>query len=207
MTYYPVFLNLNSKKCLLIGGGRVAQRKAIKLIDAGAHLTIVSPELTDGLRCLKDEGRFIHKERVFMKEDLDGVFLVIAATSDSSVNKAIAYAYNGLINVVDSPDECSFIVPSTVIRGDLTIAISTSGASPVLASTIRQELEGLYGDVFAGYISFLRLFRQRILEDNGIAPELKEALIKEVASRESLDLVRSGSLEELKSRLLDRLRR
>ncbi|KJU87504.1 siroheme synthase, partial [Candidatus Magnetobacterium bavaricum] len=167
MTYYPVFLNPANQKCLIVGGGKVAQRKAIKLLEAGASLTIVAPVLTEKLRQLKDAGMFTHKERAFMREDLAGVFMVIAATSDGRVNEEIAAQFSGLVNVVDSPQQCSFIVPSSVTSGDLTIAVSTSGASPALASTIRQELEALYPEgEFSDYVSFLRAYRHRVLDSD-----------------------------------------
>ncbi|MBF0606050.1 MAG: bifunctional precorrin-2 dehydrogenase/sirohydrochlorin ferrochelatase [Candidatus Magnetobacterium sp. LHC-1] len=200
LTYYPVFLNLANKECLLVGGGKVAERKAIKLIEAGASLTIVAPELTEKLNRLKTAGRFTHRQRTFVKDDFDGVFLVIAATSDRQVNEEIAAQFNGLINVVDSPQRCSFIVPSSVTRGELTIAVSTSGASPALASTIRHELEALYPEGFADYVSFLRTYRQRVLNSNADV-ERKSTLIKEAAGKDFVEAVRAGRLEEVKARL------
>ncbi|MBF0590541.1 MAG: bifunctional precorrin-2 dehydrogenase/sirohydrochlorin ferrochelatase [Nitrospirae bacterium] len=201
MTYYPVFLCLANKRCLIVGGGKVAQRKAIKLLEAGASLVIVAPALTEELTRLKDDGMFTHKARTFMEDDLDGVFMVIAATSDRQINEEIAARFNGLINVVDSPEQCSFIVPSSVTRGELTIAVSTSGASPALASTIRQELEAMYPDGFADYVSFLRAYRQGVLDSNADV-ELKDALVKEAASKTAVEAVRDGRLEGLKARLL-----
>ncbi|MBF0536755.1 MAG: bifunctional precorrin-2 dehydrogenase/sirohydrochlorin ferrochelatase [Nitrospirae bacterium] len=201
MTYYPVFLCLANKRCLIVGGGKVAQRKAIKLLEAGASLVIVAPALTEELTRLKDDGMFTHKARTFMEDDLDGVFMVIAATSDRQINEEIAARFNGLINVVDSPEQCSFIVPSSVTRGELTIAVSTSGASPALASTIRQELEAMYPKDFADYVSFLRAYRQGVLDSNADV-ELKDALVKEAASKTAVEAVRDGRLEGLKARLL-----
>ncbi len=180
----------------------MAQRKAIKLLETGASLTIVAPVLTEKLRQLKDADMFTHKERTFMREYLDGVFMIIAATSDKQVNEEIAAQFSGLVNVVDSPRQCSFIVPSSVTSGDLTIAVSTSGASPALASTIRRELEVLYSKgEFSDYVSFLRAYRQRVL-DSYVGAEIKDALLKQTVCKESVEAVRAGRLEAVRARLL-----
>lgn len=193
MSYYPIFLNLDNKKVIVLGGGSVAQRKVMALIDTGAHITVISPELTDKLRKLRDEGRIVHCEKNYeTKEDLDGAFVVIAATSDERVNAEAARAAqagHSLVNVVDAPHLCNFIVPSVVKRAPLTLAISTDSISPAFSRTIRQELEELYGQDISEYLLFvkeLRLRAKKEIKDR----KKREAFLRDIASPEMLAIVR-----------------
>ncbi len=166
--YYPIFLNLNKKKCVIIGGGKVAERKCSSLIKTGAEITLISPEITKKLENYCKKGLIRHKRREYMSSDLNRVFLVIAATDSSEINKRVfgdATRLNGLINVVDNPSLCTFIVPSLIRRGDLTIAISTGGASPAVAKAIRKELELLYGPEIALYLKRLKEIRLKAMKE------------------------------------------
>jgi precorrin-2 dehydrogenase/sirohydrochlorin ferrochelatase len=163
-----MFVDIEGRRALVVGGGPVATEKVEKLLDHGAAVRLVSPDLTPELRAMVDEGR-IHEfhERTYEPSDLDGCFMVIAATNLDAVNRMIwqdAEALNILCNVVDVPPMCNFIVPSIVRRGELAIAISTGGASPVVAKHIRRDLEATYGPEWEALVDLLREVRDELKE-------------------------------------------
>jgi precorrin-2 dehydrogenase/sirohydrochlorin ferrochelatase len=163
-----MFVDIEGRRALVVGGGPVATEKVEKLLDHGAAVRLVSPDLTPELRAMVDEGR-IHEfhERTYQPSDLDGCFMVIAATNLDAVNRMIwqdAEALNILCNVVDVPPMCNFIVPSIVRRGELAIAISTGGASPVVAKHIRRDLEATYGPEWEALVDLLREVRDELKE-------------------------------------------
>ncbi|MEW6002976.1 MAG: bifunctional precorrin-2 dehydrogenase/sirohydrochlorin ferrochelatase, partial [Nitrospirota bacterium] len=133
----------------------MAERRIFSLIKAGADITVISPEITKGIEREKLKGKLKHIPRHYKKGDLKKVFLVISATDSLTINKEVSRDAPSLLNVVDSPDLCNFIVPSVFKRGPLTIAISTSGVSPALSRSIRRELERLYGTEFTRYLKSL----------------------------------------------------
>ncbi len=143
MDFLPIFLNVKGKRCLVVGGGAVAQRKAAVLIEAGAQVRVVAPELAEGFANLP------HVEYVaarFAASHLDDMTLVIAATDDPAVNRQVselAQARNIPVNVVDAPELCSFIMPAILDRSPLMVAVSSGGASPVLARMLRGKLESM----------------------------------------------------------------
>lgn len=204
--YYPVLINLSGKACLVIGGGRVAERKVRSLLKAGADVTVISPEVTEGIKRLYERGRIRLLQRRFRKGDLKKAFLVIAATSSAELHKRIAEDFKGLINVVDKPELCNFIVPSVVKRGPLILAISTSGASPAMAKAIRKELEGLYGKGFGDYLEFLREIRPVLVS---LREREKKGLIKTFTNKEVLKRLRgkeaSQFIKEMKRLFKDLL--
>jgi len=161
---YPVSLNLERADCLVVGGGQVARRKIESLLEAGARVTVVSPEMLPEIEAL--EGVKLVR-RQFRAEDLEGKFLVISATDDRAVNEAVAHGAKErdmLVNVVDVPKLCNFYVNSLVRRGDLAISISTGGASPALAKKIREDLDERYGEEYALLLALMREYRARIIE-------------------------------------------
>ncbi|MCD6562107.1 MAG: bifunctional precorrin-2 dehydrogenase/sirohydrochlorin ferrochelatase [Deltaproteobacteria bacterium] len=167
MKYYPVFLALEGKNALVVGGGKVARRKVETLVEYGALVQIISMELTDGLKKLVEDGKIIHLGTKFEDHLMDGIFLVIAATDDHEFNHKISESARRkglLINAVDQPADCDFIVPSIVKRGDLQIAISTSGKSPALAKKIRKELETQFGDEYESFLYLMGRLRKEILK-------------------------------------------
>ena len=144
-SYYPVFLNLDGKQCVVFGGGSVAEDKIRRLLDAGAKVTLVSPQVTATIQAAAQQGRLEWRPRVYQPGDLTGAFLGIAATNVQKVNRCIfqeAEQLGVLLNVVDQPSQCTFIAPSIVNRGPVTVAISTGGASPALARKLRETLSG-----------------------------------------------------------------
>jgi len=166
MQTYPVFALIAGKPCLVVGGGSVAARKVQDLLAAGARVTVVSPALTPGLAALAAKGEIRHLQADFQKEQVEGMALVIGATDDQEVNaqvSAAAQARGIWVNIVDQPDLCTFIVPAQVRRGELTLAISTGGASPALARKIREELELHFGPEYGHYLVLLQAVRSQLL--------------------------------------------
>ena len=144
MRYFPINLDLNERRCLVIGGGTVAERKVANLLSAGARVTVISPLVTEVIAKWSKTHMIDFTARVYREGDLQGYRLVFAATSDPKVNRAIvteARRCGVWINAADDPQNCDFILPSVLSRGDLTITVSTGGQSPALARTLREELE------------------------------------------------------------------
>ncbi|MCK9419767.1 MAG: bifunctional precorrin-2 dehydrogenase/sirohydrochlorin ferrochelatase [Nitrospirae bacterium] len=194
MKYYPVYLDLRDRPCVVIGGGTVAERKALALLEAGAEVTIISPALTTKLRELSDTGKITHLQKQYEEKDLSGEFLVIAATPSPEVNTLVAAACRKkhmLVNVAVPPEANSFIVPSVVERGDLLIAISTSGASPALAKKIRQDIEQRYGAEYEVFLDKLSAIRPRVIEE--ISDEKKrQKIFQALVDSDVIDLIRQG---------------
>ncbi|GBE01782.1 siroheme synthase [bacterium BMS3Bbin06] len=192
MSYYPVFLNLEDKSCVVIGGGAVAERKILALLDTGASVRVISPDVTGKIAALGAGGTIKHEARVYRDGDLKGAFLVIAATSDMEVNRKVFQEAGDVpVNVVDVPELCSFIVPSVIKRGPLVIAISTSGVSPALSKTIREELEGLYCEELEQVLDFMENVRKRI-KDKGMDSDRRAEIFKKIGSRETLKILRNS---------------
>ena len=141
--YYPVYLNLAGKRCVILGGGTIAQGKIAALRDAGAKITVISPQATTGIMRAAERGDITFEQREYRDGDLDGAFIAVAATNVWHVNRQIyeeAEQRGVLLNVVDDPDQCTFIAPSIVRRDPITLAVSTGGASPALARKLRETL-------------------------------------------------------------------
>ncbi len=206
MNYYPVFLNLKGRKALVVGGGKVAERKVSALLKAGADVIVVSPSLTPGLKRELSRKRIGHLPRTYRRGDLKGVFLTIAATDSAETNRRISKDAPALVNVVDVPSECNFIAPSVVRRGPLLLAISTSGTSPAFARTLRKELEKSCGPDLSEYLKFLKKVRVKAMT---AIPEKgrREAFLKGLASEEVLKTLRSKGAEAVKKAVSGRLKR
>ena len=201
MNYYPAFLNLQGKKAVVVGGGKVAERKVLTLILAGADVTVISPLLTKRLQKEKEASRIRHIPRTYRKGDLKDSFMVIASTDSPEVNTRVAGDAPGLLNVVDVPSECNFIAPSVVKRGPLVLAISTGGTSPAFAKAVRKEIEKSYGKVFADYLGFVKTLRSRSMKE--IADKAaREKFLKGLASGEILDTLRTKGLDTVKKSVL-----
>jgi precorrin-2 dehydrogenase/sirohydrochlorin ferrochelatase len=201
-TYYPAFINLKNKRCLVIGGGKVAERKVMSLIKTGANVTVISPELTSRLQKQKDKNIIRHIKRKYRKGDATGFFLIIAATDDEAVNKQVSEDAACLINVVDRPDMANFIVPSLVQRGPLTIAVSTSGASPAMAKALRKELELMYGKDFGFYLSFMTGFRKKVIHDIK-DKKSREKIFKKAASDDIIAILRAKGFKAARETMLN----
>jgi len=163
--YYPVCLDLRRRPCLVVGGGGVGTRKALGLLAGGARVTVVSPELSPELQALAPE-RIEWRRRLYHSRDLEGMFLVFGATNDEVINRRIhtdALNENILCNISDRPEVCNFILPSVVRRGDLILAVSTSGKSPAFAKKLRIDLEKQFGEEYATFLQLMGVIRERLL--------------------------------------------
>ena len=178
--FYPMFVDLEGRRCLVVGGGPVGTEKAQKLLEHGAVVRLVSPQITAELAQMVASGQIAeHHARAYRTEDLDGIFVVIAATNLEAVNRMVwqdAEARDLLTNVVDVPPLCNFIVPSIVRRGELALAISTGGASPVVAKHIRRELEERYGPEWEALVALLRDVRDELKEIYPDMPSRRDAV-------------------------------
>lgn len=151
MRYFPINLDLNDRRCLVIGGGTVAERKIANLLDACAKVTVISPLVTEIIAKWSKTHMIDFTPRAYREGDLQGFQVAFAATSDKSVNRAVvaeARRRGVWINAADDPQHCDFILPSVLCRGDLTITVSTGGTSPALARTLREELEMQFSEEY-----------------------------------------------------------
>ena len=200
---YPVFLQLEDKIALVVGGGKVAQRKVETLLRCGASIHIISKVLTDKLKQLIDsrEVRFLGEE--MMDEFLDGAFIVIAATDDKELNSKVSVSARKrglLVNAVDQPADCNFIVPSIVRKGDLAIAISTSGKSPALAKKIRKELDGQFGNEYETFLNLMGGLRKEVLA-MGLSQEENSRIFHEIVNGGIIEAIARNDLAKVESSL------
>src|ERR1700686_2447178 len=164
MGYIPIFLDVTGRQCVVVGGGEVAARKVEALLEAGAHVTVVSPQLSPPLESMAARGLVTHIAREYQRGDIRGCVLVYAATDDPKLHRELAAEARALgipVNVVDVPELCTFISPAVLNRGELQIAISTGGASPAFAARLRRELEDQFGTEYALTLEVLRAARRR----------------------------------------------
>lgn len=166
MNYYPICLDLKDKKCVVVGGGEVALRKVKSLLEAEAKVVIISPEIIFGIRELIDKNKITYLKQEYKSDDIaEDTFLIIAASNNKQLNAQIANEakkLNLLVNVVDAPDLCNFIIPAILRRGDLIISISTSGKSPALAKKIKEDLQSIYGVEYEALVDLLGDLRQKV---------------------------------------------
>jgi len=194
LRYYPLFLDINERACLVVGGGRVGARKAKGLLTAGARVTVVSPVMHAALEALLPDERLSLMRRTYRPSDMEGVFLVIGATDDAELNGRIkkdAQKANALCNVADSPQLCDFILPAVVNQGDLTLAITTAGKSPALAKRLRRQLQGQFGPEYAVLTALLGAVRHRLLAD-GHDPEGHRRIFNALLDGDLLGMLRAG---------------
>lgn len=201
--YYPAFINLKGKKCVVVGGGNVAERKITSLLRAGASVEVISPTLSIVLEKKRVKGEIAHVKRRYKSGDLKDAFLVIAATSNKEINKKISEEALCLVNVVDMPELANFIVPSVVQRGHLTIAITTSGTSPAIAKAIRKELELLYSKDVGQFLSFLENIRKKTAKEI-LNKQIRSCILRDVASEEVLTKLREMGYKAAKDEVLYR---
>lgn len=178
MPYYPIFLDLNHQNIVVVGGGEVAERKIKNLLTYGCTIYISSPHLTPHLQQLVATKKIHHIPYESLDTLMDDTFMVIAATDDAQVNSKIASQakkHGLLINTVDQPRDCNFIMPSIVKRGNLQIAISTAGRSPALAKKIRKNLEGSFPPEYDLFVELLGVIRTKLLSQN--QPSSKNKII------------------------------
>jgi len=202
MGYYPIVMDLTGRKCLVVGGGEVALRKVKSLVESGAEVTVIAPDVApeiaglDGVRV---------EPRSWQDGDTAGYTLVFAATNDRSLNIAVseeAEANGTPVNVVDDPDLCSFIVPAAVKRGDLLIAVTTGGKSPILSKLIRQELEKAYGPEYTEFVELLGDMRHQVKRKYTEQSD-REAAFNRLVNCGILELLKAGEREQARKKALE----
>lgn len=202
--YYPAFLDITGRPCVIIGGGKVAERKCLSLLRSGASVTVVTPRITRTLKRYRDKGLLDHVRRNYRKGDIQTAFLVIVATDSGETNRRVAAdaaRARVLLNVVDNPALCNFIAPSVVKRGPLTIAVSTGGVSPSMARTIRRELERMFSTEFSEYLKFVRGARKQALSEVNRKTD-REKFLKELASDAMVAILRKQGFQKAKEAAL-----
>ncbi|HSM26942.1 MAG TPA: siroheme synthase CysG [Thioalkalivibrio sp.] len=204
MDYYPMFMKLTDRPCLVVGGGNVAMRKVTLLRKAGARVTVIAPELCAELVALRDAGAIEYIERRFEDADVENRVLVVASTDDEDVNRHISEVATARfvpVNVVDRPELCTFITPSMIDRAPLQVAISTGGASPVLARLIRSRIESFLPASYGRLAGMLEGFRDRAKAALP-NPELRRRFWERLLEGPVTELVLSGR-DEAAHRIID----
>jgi siroheme synthase-like protein len=202
-SYYPLFFRLAGKLCVVVGGGRVAERKARALLAAGARVRLISPKNTIGLSGLHRQGRIELVARQYREGDLEGAALVFAATDNGEVNRQVQEESRRLavpLNAADSPEMCDFIVPSLIRKGPVLIAISTSGLLPLLSKKLRAEITKNLTPRYTAYARRVGAFRKYLLQ-NVDNIRLRREIMKRV-SRAGIREVSRMTLGEMKKRFL-----
>lgn len=199
--YYSIFISVAGKKVLVAGGGQVAERKINGLLDKQAVIHVVSPKLTEGLQKLAENQRIIWHKREFQSHDLQDAWLVIAATNDHATQKIIAdlsASQRIFCNVVDAPDQGSFITPAVIDHGPIQVAISTSGTSPVLAKRLKQELLPIVTGHSNSYAVFLEEMRTWLITTEKNEKRRKE-LLSNLDNMQIEEYFKNGQWQEIEA--------
>jgi precorrin-2 dehydrogenase/sirohydrochlorin ferrochelatase len=202
--HLPVLLNVRKKLCVVIGGGEVALRKVRTLLDLGAHVRVVSPLLDKALGELVEKDAIEWEPREYQPGDLEGAFLVVAASSDPEVNSEVrheAWTRRALVNVVDDPDGSDYQVPSFFEQGPLLVAISTSGGSPAVARTLRRMIQGYLGESFGEAIKIVNDFREGTVKTRIADAKSRVEFWERAIDSEVLEKIRKGDLKDLQKSL------
>ena len=189
---FPIFLKLAGRSCLVVGAGTVAESKIASLVEVDAQVRVVAPAATPEVRSWALSRRVEWLQRGFQPDDLDGMFLVVAATSSMELHEQIfqeAMRRGVLCNIVDVPELCDFYYPAVVQRGALQIAVSTSGQSPALAQRLRIELEEQFGPEYKAWLDYLGEAREK-LQPQKLDPQERKRLLHELASKKGFDAFR-----------------
>lgn len=204
MKYYPVFLDVKARPCLVVGGGPVGARKAETLDKCGADVRVISRKFCRAFDDLKHT-RIRLKEKPYETSDVTGMFLVFAATDNSALNKRIksdTAKSHILCNVADSSEPGDFILPSAMNRGDLIIAVSTCGTSPAVAKKIRQELARQFGPEYTGLLELMGAVRKKLLAA-GHAPDVHRKSFHALIEKGMLEHVEAGNVNQINTILAD----
>ena len=202
-TYYPLFLDIRDMVCIVVGGGKVAERKARMLLAFGARVKVISPQVTNGILRLRRDEKVNVVMREFQKGDLKGAGLVFAATDEAPVNALVreeAARRMVPINVADRPELCDFIVPSIIKKGSLVVAVSTSGTAPGVAKRLKGDVDRFLSKEYIDYLSLVARFR-RVLHDSGATEKERKAVLGEVLEMDTKEVLTLG-LRGLKNRFL-----
>ncbi len=186
MAYFPFYIDLSDKKCLIIGGGTIAYRKVKVLAEYNANITLIAENICDKIKAYSDKINII--ERKFTISDIDGYFYIISATNDEALNREVSeycLKNNILINVVDDEKKCNFIFPAVLQRGDIVIGVSTSGSSPTMAGHIRDMIDKLMPSYYDSLVGRLGNIRDRV--KNSISTEKNRTIALKKLTNYGLD--------------------
>lgn len=192
MRYYPIYLDVQNRNCLVVGSGSVGARKVSTLLDCGASVTVVSPRINAKLNELSKKETLIIKIKPFQFSDLKDKFLVIGATDNQELNQQIhseAERLGILCNIADQPEACNFILPSIVKKGDLVIAISTSGKSPAFAKKLRKDFEKQFGNEYAAFLEVMGVIRKKLIAKDH-KPEVHKPLFEQLINRGLVEMIK-----------------
>lgn len=195
----PITIKMKERKCVIVGGGKIAYRRTKTLLAEGARVAIISPEVLPELAFLVKKGYVSWLPRTFEEQDVIGAFLVVAATNERKVNKAVAHSCsaNQLVNIADDPGNSSFYFQAVGRRGLLTVAVGTDGASPILAQNIRDDIMSQFDESYELYFSFVKISREKILSLQVEEGE-KRQLLTEIVDKKYLDVgLQKAFLEQL----------
>jgi precorrin-2 dehydrogenase/sirohydrochlorin ferrochelatase len=204
MKYYPIFMDIKNKNCLVVGGGNVGRRKAATLEKCQANVTVVSRIFSHENDSIETTS-IVFKKKEYEKEDIKGMFFVFAATADAELNQAIkndTAKMDILCNIADSPEKSDFILPSIVDRGDLSIAISTSGSSPAMAKKIREDLEHCFGFEYAHFLTLMANIRKKLLLSER-DPDGHKQIFQTLIEKGVLKLIKDKNVKKINSILYD----
>lgn len=196
---YPIFASVVDRQVVIIGGGEVAERKALTLLEYGALVRVISPELTDALELMAESGIVEHERREYEEGDLAQAFIAICACGVKAVNHRVyeeAQERNCLLNVVDEPVLCNFIAPSVVRRDPLQIAISTNGKAPAVAKRLKQELEGQFPQSLSFYIDLMGEVREIVKLRVGGGSKEHKPLMEALDASDLFSRIQSGVIPE-----------
>jgi precorrin-2 dehydrogenase/sirohydrochlorin ferrochelatase len=198
MPHYPINLDLRNRRCIVVGGGEVAERKVETLLEFDAAVVVIAPELTPRLECHAEQGLIEHISGVYAAEMLEGAFLVFAATDDREVNRAVSEECRKrgiLVNVADDPELCTFFVPAMVRRTDFVIGVSTSGRSPALAKRVRESLESEFGPEYGELADLMGELRDEVKSKYPDQADRNRAFVR-ILNSDVLDLLAQGKRDE-----------
>jgi len=202
---YPVCLEISDKLCIVVGGGTVALRKVKGLLAADGKVRVISPRLVEGLARLHEEKRIEWLARGFVSGDLEGAFLVFAATDRPEVQRLVVHEAGNAgipVNVIDAPEQCDFQVPASLRRGKLTLAVSTDGTSPAVAAMIRNQLQGRYGEEYGVLLELMAKVREYLMVRESDC-EHRKILFQNVLHDDIVLWIKTGQQERLRGHLRD----
>lgn len=201
-SFYPIHVNIEGKKCLVVGGGKTAERKVNTLVRYGGKVVVISPTATQRIKSLAKTEKVVWHKRRYKGADLSGVFLVFCATDSAGLNRVIsgeAQKRGILVNVVDSLKNCDFISPSLIERGHLKVSISTEGLAPLLSRRLRDELGKKLGREYRQYTALLAKVRSAILKEKTLSAQGKRKKFDQLLSLNLIDRLKSGEKVSCKS--------
>jgi precorrin-2 dehydrogenase len=205
MSLYPVNMDIRNQLCLVIGGGDVASRKVDSLLSCGAVILVISPEAGEKIVALDQEGLLQWRQRKYMAGDLQGAKLVFAATDNRETQEQIVAEANDagiLVNVITSPDACTFQVPASFRRGGLLITVATGGGSPALAARIRKDLEAAYGPEYGLLVGLMADVRRQIV-DSTDAPNEHKRIFEKLLDGDIFECIKGRQWSKLENQLQD----